>query len=158
MSLMTLLLAKTAVGVVFAISVSAVALVAGVLIFGVVIVHPGLLIAGLLLGAFSFSALGLIFGSVPTRIPGEVLMPSTLLRWGLLFISGVFLPLGEMSPAARAVAYLSPLTYVQDLMNRAVLGSGLLNPWSALSVLALTSVLFLVPSIHMHRRSRRLGY
>jgi len=158
MSLMTLLLAKTAVGVVFAISVSAVALVAGVLIFGVVIVHLGLLIAGLLLGAFSFSAMGLVFGSVPTRNPGDVQMPSTLLRWGLLFISGVFIPLEEMSPVARAVAYLSPLTYVQDLMNWAVLGSGLLSPWSALSVLALTSVLFLVPSIQMHRRSRRLGY
>jgi len=57
----------------------------------------------------------LIFGSIPTRNPGNVAMPSLLLRWGLLFVSGVFVPLAEMAPVARALAYLSPLTYAQDL-------------------------------------------
>jgi len=158
MSLLTLLLGKAAVGAFFAIGVSAFALVVGVLAFGASIAHPWLLAAGVLLGAFSFSALGLIFGSIPTRNPGDVQMPSTLLRWGLLFISGVFIPLEEMAPAARAVAYLSPLTYAQDLMNHAVLGVGLLNPWLDLAVLLVTGVLFLLPSIGMHHRSRKLGY
>ena len=158
MSLLTLLLGKTAVGAIFAIGVSAVALLGGVVIFGTSIAQPWLLAAGVLLGSFSFSALGLIFGSIPTRNPGDVMMPSTLLRWGLLFISGVFIPLAEMAPAARAVAYLSPLTYAQDLMNHAVLGVGLLNPWLDLAVLLLTGVVFLLPSIKMHQRSRKLGY
>ncbi len=158
MSLLTLLLGKTAVGAFFAIGVSAFALAAGVVAFGATIAQPWLLIAGILLGSFSFSALGLIFGSVPTRNPGDVMMPSTLLRWGLLFVSGVFIPLTEMSPAAQAVAYLSPLTYAQDLMNHAMLGMGLLSPWLDLAVLLVTGVLFLIPSIKMHQRSRRLGY
>jgi ABC-2 type transport system permease protein len=85
-------------------------------------------------------------------------MPSTLLRWGLLFISGVFIPLEEMSPMAQAVAYLSPLTYAQDLMNHAVLGTGLLQLWLDLAVLLLSGVLFLGPSTRMHHRSRRLGF
>jgi len=158
MSLLSLLLGKAAVGAFFAIGVSAIALTVGVVAFGAHIAHPWLLAGGVLLGAFSFSALGLVFGSIPTRNPGDVQMPSTLLRWGLLFISGVFIPLEEMAPAARAVAYLSPLTYAQDLMNHAVLGTGLLSPWLDLVVLLLTGVLFLLPSIWMHRRSRRLGY
>jgi len=158
MSLLTLLLGKTAVGAFFAIAVSAFALIAGMVAFGASIAQPWLLTAGVLLGSFSFSALGLIFGSIPTRNPGDVMMPSTLLRWGLLFISGVFIPLAEMAPAARAVAYISPLTYAQDLMNHAVLGQGLLNPWLDLAVLLGSGVLFLLPSIKMHRRSRRLGY
>ncbi len=158
MSLLSLLLGKTAVGALFAIGVSAFALLVGVVAFGASIAHPWLLAGGVFLGSFSFSALGLIFGSIPTRNPGDVQMPSTLLRWGLLFISGVFIPLEEMAPAARAVAYLSPLTYAQDLMNHAVLGMGLLNPWLDLTVLLLAGVLFLFPSVGMHRRSRRLGY
>ncbi|HEY77458.1 MAG TPA: ABC transporter permease [Thermoflexia bacterium] len=158
MSLLTLLLGKAAVGAFFAIGVSAVALIVGVVAFGAPIAHPGLLTAGLLVGSFSFSALGLIFGSIPTRNPGDVQMPSTLLRWGLLFISGVFIPLEEMAPAARAVAYLSPLTYAQDLMNHAVLGAGLLTPWLDLLVLLGSGLLFLLPAVLMHRRSRRLGY
>jgi len=158
MSLLTLLLGKTAVGALFAIGTSAFALLVGVMAFGVSITQPWLLAAGVILGSFSFSALGLIFGSIPTRNPGDVMMPSTLMRWGLLFVSGVFVPLADMAPAARAVAYLSPLTYAQDLMNHAVLGQGLLNSWLDLAVLLLSGILFLVPSVQMHRRSRRLGY
>ncbi|MDP1544780.1 MAG: ABC transporter permease [Anaerolineales bacterium] len=157
MSLMTLLLGKTAVGTIFAVVVSGVALLAGILFFGTDILQPGLLAAGILLGAFSFSTLGLVFGSMPTTNPGDVQMPSTLLRWGLLFISGVFVPLSEMAPVARAIAYLSPLTYAQDVMNHAVLGSGLINPWLDLAVLALSGVLFLIPSVKMHQRARVLG-
>ncbi|MBN2550998.1 MAG: ABC transporter permease [Anaerolineales bacterium] len=157
MSLLTLLLGKTAVGAFFALAVSLVALLAGLLIFGVSIAQPVLLAAGILLGALAFSALGLIFGSIPTNNPGDVQMPSTLLRWGLMFISGVFIPLSEMSPAAQVVAYLSPLTYAQDLMNHAVLGSGLINLWLDMAVLLLTSILLLWPSIWLHRRARVLG-
>jgi ABC-2 type transport system permease protein len=157
MSLLTLLLGKTAVGAFFAVAVSGVALLAGLLFFGADVLQPGLLAAGILLGAFSFSTLGLVFGSMPTTNPGDVQMPSTLLRWGLLFISGVFIPLGEMAPAARALAYISPLTYGQDVMNHAVLGSGLLNPWLDLSMLFLSGLLFLIPSVKMHQRARVLG-
>ncbi|MEA3396524.1 MAG: ABC transporter permease [Chloroflexota bacterium] len=158
MSLITLLLGKTAVGALFAVVTSAFALLVGVLAFGVTIAQPWLLIAGVILGSISFSALGLIFGSIPTRNPGDVQMPSTLLRWGLLFISGIFVPLAEMGAVARTVAYLSPLTYAQDLMNHAVLGVGLLNPWLDMAVLLVSGVLFLLPSVKMHLRSKRLGY
>ncbi len=158
MSLFTLLLGKTAVGAFFAIVVASVSALAGVLIFSTSVAQPGLMVAGILIGSFSFSTLGLIFGSIPTRNPGDVQMPSTLLRWGLLFISGVFVPLSEMAPFARGLAYISPLTYAQDLMNFAVLGDGLLNPWLDLGVLLLTAVLFLLPSLKLHQRGRVLGY
>jgi len=74
MSLLTLLLGKMAVGAFFAIMVSTFALLVGVTAFGATVAHPGLLLAGVLLGAFAFSALGLIFGSIPTRNPGDVQM------------------------------------------------------------------------------------
>lgn len=73
------------------------------------------------------------------------------------FISGVFIPLSEMSSLARAVAYLWPLTYAQDLMNHAVLGSGLLSLGLDLLVLSLAGVLFLSPSLRLHQRGRSWG-
>lgn len=157
MSLVTLLLGKIAVGVFFALAVSIVALVAGLLIFDVTIAQPGFLAAGIFLGAVAFSTLGLIFGSIPTNNPGDVQMPSTLLRWGLMFVSGVFIPLNEMMPAARVIAYLSPLTYAQDLMNHAVMGSGVIHVWLDMAVLLLTSILLLWPSIRLHERAKVLG-
>jgi len=56
-----------------------------------------------------------------------------------------------------SLAYFSPLTYAQDVMNHAVLGSGLLNPWLDLAVLALSGILLLWPSTKMHQRARVLG-
>jgi hypothetical protein len=70
-----------------------------------------------------------------------VQIPSTLLCWDLLFISGVFIPLPDMGSAARMLAHLSQLTYAYDLMNHAVLGIGLLQLWLNLSVLLIRSLL-----------------
>ncbi len=122
MSLITLLLGKIAVGAFFAIAVATVASLVGIFFLNATIAQPALLILGIIMGAFTFSAMGLIFGSIPTHNPGDVQMPSTLIRWVLLFISGVFIPLADMSATARVISYISPLTYAQDLMNHAVLG------------------------------------
>jgi len=158
MSLLTLLLGKIAVGAFFAIVVSSVAAIVGILFLDVSVAQPALMIAGIFIGAFTFSTMGLIFGSIPTRNPGDVQMPSTLIRWVLLFVSGVFVPLSEMSTLARGISYLSPLTYAQDLMNHAVLGTGELALWLNLSILFLSGVIFLLPSIKLHKRGRVLGY
>jgi len=158
MSLFTLLLGKIAVGAFFAIVVSSIAAIVGILFLDVSIAQPALMIAGILIGSFTFSTMGLIFGSIPTRNPGDVQMPSTLIRWVLLFVSGVFVPLSEMSTVARGISYISPLTYAQDLMNHAVLGTGELALWLNLSVLFLSGIIFLLPSIKLHQRGRVLGY
>jgi ABC-2 type transport system permease protein len=158
MSLFTLLLGKIAVGAFFAIAVSSIAAIVGVLFLDASIAQPALMIAGIFIGSFTFSTMGLIFGSIPTRNPGDVQMPSTLIRWVLLFVSGVFVPLSEMSTVARGISYISPLTYAQDLMNHAVLGTGELALWLNLSVLFLSGIIFLLPSIKLHQRGRVLGY
>jgi ABC-2 type transport system permease protein len=158
MSLLTLLLGKTLVGTFFATLVSVVPLLVGLLGLHVTVADAGMLLTGIVLASLAFSAFGLVFASIPTRSVGNIMMPSTLVRWPLLFVSGVFIPLEEMAPWARALSYLSPLTYAQDLMNHAVQGTGLISPWLDLSMLLLASGVFLVPAVLMHRRSRRLGY
>ena len=161
MSLGTLLLGKTLVGAFFAIAVSLVPLLIGLVGLGVTVANAGLLAACVVLASLAFSAFGLVFGSIPTggaMSVGSIMMPATLVRWPLLFISGIFIPLEEMAPWARALAYLSPLTYAQDLMNYAVLGVGYLNRWLDLALLPLLLALFLVMAARLHHRSRVLGY
>jgi ABC-2 type transport system permease protein len=158
MSLVTLLLGKILVGTVFACAVSVVPLLVGSLGLHVTTASAGMLLVSIVLTSLAFSAFGLVFASIPTRSVGSIMMPSTLLRWPLMFISGVFIPLNEMAPWTRALAYLSPLTYAQDLMNHAMLGTGMLSPWLDLVVLLLSGGLFLMLATWMHRRSRRLGY
>jgi ABC-2 type transport system permease protein len=158
MSLVTLLLGKTLVGTFFALAVSAAPLSVGLLWLHVAIADTSLLLAGLLLASLAFSAFGLAFASIPTRSVGNIMMPSTLIRWPLMFVSGIFIPLEEMASWTRVLSYVSPLTYAQDLMNHAVLGQGVLNPWLDLAALLASGVLFLVLALRTHHWSRRLGY
>ena len=157
MSLVTILVGKSLVGAFFSLAVSLVPLVAGLALFDVSIAVPVLLTVSVILSAGVFSTLGILFASGSAQSPGQVLMPSTLLRWPLLFVSGIFIPLEEMAPWTRAVSYLSPLTYAQDLLNHAVLGSGAQTPLLDLVVLFCLMVLFLIPALKLHDRSRRLG-
>jgi ABC-2 type transport system permease protein len=158
MSLVTLLLGKTMVGAFFGTAVSLVPLLIGMLLLRVTVTSAGLLLAGIALSSLAFAAFGIAFASIPTRSVGNIMMPSTLVRWPLMFISGIFIPLEEMASWARALAYLSPLTYAQDLMNHAVLGRGFLSPWFDLALLPLLLVVFLIPAARLHHRSRVLGY
>jgi ABC-2 type transport system permease protein len=104
MSLASLLLGKTLVGAVFAIAVSVVPLLVGLLGLQVSLANVGMLLVGIVIASFAFSAFGLVFASIPTQSVGNIMMPSTLVRWPLMFISGVFIPLGEMAPWARGLA------------------------------------------------------
>ena len=158
MSLVTLLLGKTLVGTFFATLVSLVPLSIGVLALGATVADAALLIVGVPLASLAFSAFGLVFASIPTRSVGNIMMPSTLVRWPLMFISGIFVPLEEMAAWARVLAYVSPLTYAQDLMNHAILGQGFLNPWLDLALLPVLLVVFLIPAARLHHRARVLGY
>ncbi|MFW6136055.1 MAG: ABC transporter permease [Chloroflexota bacterium] len=158
MSLATLLLGKTLVGAFFATLVSLVPLLVGLVALGVTVANPVQVIIGVPLASLAFSAFGLVFASIPTRSVGNIMMPSTLVRWPLMFISGIFVPLEEMAAWARVLAYVSPLTYAQDLMNHAVLGQGFLNPWLDLILLLILLVIFLVPAARLHHRARVLGY
>ncbi len=157
MSLATLLLGKTLVGALFAIVVSLVPLLVAVVALHVTVSNAGLLLVGVVLASLTFSAFGLLFASFPTQNVGNIMMPSTLIRWPLLFISGIFVPLAEMATWTRALAYVSPLTYAQDLLNHAVLGSGYLSAWLDVALLPVLLVGLLVLAARLHRRSKVLG-
>lgn len=158
MALITILLSRSSVGAFFAVAISLLSLLAGWALFGASVAHPVLLAVAVMLSAYTFSALGILVASGSSQSPGQIMMPSTLLRWPLLFISGIFVPLEQMGLWARGVSYLSPLTYAQDLLNHAVLGTGVQSIVLDVPVLALLLILFLGGASRLQRRSRRLGY
>jgi ABC-2 type transport system permease protein len=51
-----------------------------------------------------------------------------LVRFPLIFISGIFIPLNEMSGATRLVTQFSPLTYLVDALNHGM-GQAAVMPW-----------------------------
>jgi ABC-2 type transport system permease protein len=67
------------------------------------------------------------------------MMLSSLIRLPLIFVSGIFIPLGQMTGWERVLTSLSPLTYLVDLFHAALNGDAVYPP--ALDAAALVMIL-----------------
>jgi ABC-2 type transport system permease protein len=121
--LSAILLGDTLSGVVYGMAISFLPVVVGVIGFGAPLRHIALLLGGMLAGAFTFAALGVLLSSPPTGAPSHIMMLSALVRFPLVFLSGVFLPLEKLGEMGRIVALVSPLTYAVDIIRAAFEGS-----------------------------------
>ena len=80
-------------------------------------------------------------------------MIGTLVRFPVVFISGVFTPLEQLSGWARAISYISPLTYFTDIARHFVQDRGFLPVPLDLAALAGFTVLFLILAMRLHPRT-----
>ncbi len=128
-----------------------------VFLLGVVLLGTGFitlsLVVGTILAAFCFSAFGLVLSAPPTDKPSNIMMLSTLIKFPLIFISGVFIPLSQMPGASRFISFISPLTYYTDVARYSVEGISYFPPAINLFILLGFSALFLAVAIIWHKKS-----
>jgi ABC-2 type transport system permease protein len=134
MRLPALLAGKLLGGMVFGLTVTMVVLVIVLLIFGAAEVNWVLLILTLLLSAAAFAALG-AFVSVAVREVFEAQTLANFIRFPMMFLGGVFVPVAALPPALRIVARLLPLTYAVEALRAALFGGS--PALAALDLLAL---------------------
>ena len=137
--------------VLFGIFITSFVLVVAIFLFGLKIVTLPL-IAGTLIGSFCFSALGVLMAAPPAEQPSDIMLFSTLIKFPLIFISGVFVPLSEMGNF-KFISFFSPLTYYVDLARGAIQGTSEFSPWLSLIALAGFTVVFMFIAIKWHKRS-----
>ena len=118
------------------------------------IVSAPLLLVGVGLGAFAFSALGVLLSAPATDTPSQVMMLSNLVRLPIIFVSGVFIPLGQMPGWGRWLAPLSPLSYSADLVRVGFGEAGYFALWADGAALIGFTVAFLWLAHWLHRRTR----
>jgi ABC-2 type transport system permease protein len=111
------------------------------------------LVVGTVIASFCFSAFGLVLSAPPTDKPSNIMMLSSLIKFPLIFISGVFIPLSQMPGASKFISFVSPLTYYTDLARHSIEGNSYFSP--ALNLLALSgfAVLFFVVAVTWHKKS-----
>jgi ABC-2 type transport system permease protein len=78
---------------------------------------------------------------------------SNLIRFPLIFISGIFVPLQQMQGWGLALAYCSPLTYLVDLFNAAMSGASVFSPLADCGVLIVVSAGFIVAARVIQKRN-----
>ncbi|MDZ7837106.1 MAG: ABC transporter permease [Actinomycetota bacterium] len=85
------------------------------------------------------------------------MMLSSVIRFPLIFISGIFVPIGQLSPAGRVLSYFSPITYLVDIFNYSLKGSHNLNLFLDFGALIGFAVAFLFLANFFHRRNLLKG-
>ena len=123
------------------------------LILGVTVSGPVIFVLAILLAALCFAALGNIFSIPPTNLPATVNMIASVVKFPVVFISGIFIPLNELPSWGQGVAYISPLTYFTDIVRTCIQGKGHLPLAVDFLALIAFTIVFLVIAMKFHRRT-----
>jgi ABC-2 type transport system permease protein len=141
---------KTLGGIIYGAGISVIPVLVGIVFFGSQIVNFGALIACFALSSLAFSALGIMFASIPGQTVGQVMMPLNFVRIPLLFISGVFTPVSELPFWMQVVYMLSPLTHTVELARYSSGGETFFGPFVNIAVLTFYAAIFLFLGIRFH--------
>jgi len=113
-----------------------------------------ILLFGLVLATFCFSALSVLLSAYPpTDIPATAMMLSSLVKFPLVFISGVFISIEQMPFWGRIIASFSPLTYFTDLARHLILNAGYYPLILDFSMVAIFTLIFLVAAVKLHEKT-----
>jgi ABC-2 type transport system permease protein len=154
-SLLSILSGKTLAGIIYGAGISVIPVLVGIAFFGSQIANFGALIACFALSSLAFSALGIMFASIPGQTPGQVMMPLNFVRIPLLFISGVYTPIGELPTWMQTVSMLSPLTHTVELARYASGGETFFGPILNTAILTIYAATFLFMGIRFHIMNQR---
>jgi ABC-2 type transport system permease protein len=136
----------------FGVGISLVPIILG-LFLGITISSSLIFAIAVILAALCFASLGTVFSIPPTNLPATVNMIAATVKFPVVFISGIFIPLNELPAWGQAVAYISPLTYFTDIARYSIQGRGHLPVAVDLLVLLAFTALFLVVAMKLHHRT-----
>ena len=148
----TIVLGDMIASILFGIAITAITIAIG-LALGLPLLHGGVLAAAVLLAAVCFSAIGMLLAVPPTNVPSNIMMLSSLIKFPLVFISGIFVPLEQLPSWGLALAACSPLTYFADLARYAFTGAAFFPVVADSAVLALFTLVFTAVTMVLHRRT-----
>jgi len=155
-SINTIIIGDALAGMIFGIAINLVVLVFG-LVFLSYNVNAPVLTLGILLGSFCFSCLGVLLASPSVPNPSYIMMSSSLVRFPLIFISGVLIPLERLQGIPKALACVSPVTYLVDIFNFSFRGQSQYAVILDFAMLFVFSVVFIFLSTKFHKQNLMKG-
>ncbi len=136
----------------FGIGITIVTILIG-LALGLSLLHGIVLIVATLIAACCFSAIGMLLAVPPTNTPSNIMMLSSLLKFPMVFISGIFIPLEQMPSWGLVLAVCSPLTYFTDLVRYSFTGVCYFPVLVDLGALGVFTLIITAVTMVMHKRT-----
>jgi ABC-2 type transport system permease protein len=148
-SLFSLAIGKTLIGVVRGLISTVAILAVGITITPTLMVTP-LFMLVLVMSCFVFSFLGVLIG-MWAKSHQDMTTFSTLVILPMTFLSGTFFSLNQLPQAVKAVLYLLPLTHSSECLRATALGQAF--PWLSFAALLGFGALFLAGSMWLLKRA-----
>ena len=136
----------------FGIGITIITVIIG-LVLGLSLLHGITLLASIVLAACCFSAIGMLLAVPPTNVPSNIMMLSSLIKFPLVFISGIFIPLEQMPGWGLVLAVFSPLTYFTDLVRYSFTDAHYFPVLIDIAALAVFTLVFTVVTMSLHKRT-----
>jgi ABC-2 type transport system permease protein len=119
-----------------------------------------MLLSGLIIANLCFAALSVLLSAYPpTDVPATSMMLSSLVKFPLVFISGVFIPVEQLPHWGIAIASISPLTYFTDMARQLFLNRGFYPLAVNFLAIIFFTIIFTFAAVKIHERTltRRLS-
>jgi len=125
-----------------------------VLTFNIELLNFAILLFGLVIANLCFSALSVLLSAYPpTDIPATSMMLSSLVKFPLVFISGVFIPLDQLPKWGQIIASISPLTYFTDMTRQLFLNKGCYPLPLDFAIVTIFAATFMFTAIKLHEKT-----
>jgi ABC-2 type transport system permease protein len=138
--------------ILFGIGITVVTIIIG-LALGLSLLHGITLLAAIFLAACCFSAIGMLLAVPPTNVPSNIMMLSSLIKFPLVFISGIFIPLEQMPAWGLVLAVCSPLTYFTDLVRYSFTEAHYFPVLIDIAALGMFTLVFTFGTMYLHKRT-----
>ena len=99
------------------------------------------------------SLLGTLFSAIPTNKTSDVMVLINLIKFPLLFLGGVFIPLKDLSSFASILNLISPLTYLTELLRGLVTENSIIKPGLNILILFCWIILLCLLNYIIHKRT-----
>jgi ABC-2 type transport system permease protein len=142
-----LLAGKLLGGMAFGLTVTLVVLVVSLAVFGAAGTNWLILVLALLLSATAFAAMG-AYVSVAVREVFDAQTLANVIRFPMMFLGGVFVPLASMPVWLQSLARLFPLTYSVEALRAALSGGSWTTAALDLGALAIFSLLLFLLAVY----------
>jgi len=153
----TIILGDVVAGAIYGILITSLVMTAASIFLHFSMFNILLIISSLIIGPICFASLGVALASPSVRSPSHIMMFSSLIRFPLIFISGIFIPLSQLQGPIRILSFFSPLTYLVDLFHAGLDGYSEFPVIVDILALLFFTGIFLIISSYFHKRNMMKG-
>lgn len=147
----TIVFGKSLAGSAFGVVLSLLTAIGAMLLTASNIVNPFLFALAVIVGACAFSALGMLVAAAAKDMP-TANISLTAIRLSMIFIGGVFQPVQTYPLQLRIISYLTPLSYLVDALQEAMVATDITFVVDLAAMLAWFIVLQMLAIMVLNRR------